>query len=257
MFGNRSLRKVARAAGGTPTYRALFNTFRVYEHPLANLRRYLNGSGDYPYRPTVRTPLGAVRPLLVHRDDLLTVNEIFCRLDYNAPSDLGVVVDLGSNIGISALYFLTRNQSSFCYLYEPDPRNIEVLQVNLADFSHRYVHRKVAVAERSGEVTFGTEPTGRYGGIGASTLRPTPIVVECVHVNDELERILAREQFIDILKVDIENLELETIQAIAPEHLRCIRRIYVEQRPRHRVLEGFDQHQVSSVCRLTNRSIGR
>ena len=35
------------------------------------------------------------------------------------------VIDLGSNIGISALYFLTRNADCRVWLYEPVPRNVE------------------------------------------------------------------------------------------------------------------------------------
>ncbi len=42
-----------------------------------------------------------------------------------------VVVDIGSNIGISALYFLTRNPACRCWLYEPVPRNVERLRANL------------------------------------------------------------------------------------------------------------------------------
>ncbi len=41
-----------------------------------------------------------------------------------APRDISVVVDFGSNIGISALYFLTRNQDIKVYLFEPVPQNI-------------------------------------------------------------------------------------------------------------------------------------
>jgi len=44
--------------------------------------------------------------------------EIFCRLDYLAKTDIKVVVDIGSNIGISALYFLSRNKQAKCYLFE-------------------------------------------------------------------------------------------------------------------------------------------
>jgi len=54
---------------------------------------------------------------------MLTVNEIFCREDYYCNGSVNVVVDLGSNIGLSALYFLSRNDKAKVYLFEPDPKN--------------------------------------------------------------------------------------------------------------------------------------
>lgn len=40
---------------------------------------------------------------------MMTFNEIFLRMDYFLPEDARTVLDLGSNKGISALYFLTRH----------------------------------------------------------------------------------------------------------------------------------------------------
>ena len=72
---------------------------------------------------SVNTPVGMYDMTLYSCHDILTVNEIFCRNDYPASQDLRVVVDIGSNIGISAAYFLTRNNQVRCYLFEPDPKN--------------------------------------------------------------------------------------------------------------------------------------
>ena len=60
--------------------------------------------------------------------DLITIIECFGKLDYKAPKNLSVVIDFGSNIGISALYFLTRNEGVKVYLFEPVPRNVERLK---------------------------------------------------------------------------------------------------------------------------------
>ena len=61
-----------------------------------------------------------------------------------------VVVDIGSNIGISALYFLTRNPDCRVWLYEPVPRNVERLRANLAGYEDRYTLREAAVAPAAG-----------------------------------------------------------------------------------------------------------
>src|SRR6266516_129528 len=108
-------------------------------------RRYLLGGGTYPYRCRLRTPLGRAEPTLYSHHDVWTVVEIFCREDYRASPSTEVVVDIGSNIGISALYFLTRNQACRCHLYEPDPRNCARLKENLAPFADRWQLQEVAV----------------------------------------------------------------------------------------------------------------
>ena len=72
-----------------------------------------------------------------------TVNEVFCRQDYGADASIRAVVDVGSNIGISALYFLTRSPDCRAWLYEPVPRNVERLRGNLAGYEDRYALREV------------------------------------------------------------------------------------------------------------------
>jgi len=103
MLGNRNLKQMAKAVIGKQHYFALLNMYRNYPAFLHNLRRYLTGVGNYPYDIEVKTPTGMIRPTLYSHDDLLTVNEIFCRWDYYADNHISTVVDVGSNIGISAL----------------------------------------------------------------------------------------------------------------------------------------------------------
>ena len=98
-------------------------------------------------------PAGIVAPTLFSSHDMVTVNEVFCREDYRAGPELEVVVDIGSNIGISALYFLTRSHRARVWLYEPVPANVERLRANLARFEGRWRLDQAAVADRDG-----TEP---------------------------------------------------------------------------------------------------
>src|SRR5215203_2127578 len=134
MVAGRSLSTLFHAVVQKQHYIALVNMYRNYPHFWENLKRYLAGKGSYPYKIKIKTPIGVVQPTLYSHDDLLTANEIFCRQDYTADAAVGTVVDLGSNIGLSALYFLTRNSKSKCYLFEPDLRNVEKLKQNLVDF---------------------------------------------------------------------------------------------------------------------------
>jgi FkbM family methyltransferase len=253
MLGNRKLSQVLNALTGPQHYVALFNMYRNYSDFSGNLKRYLLAKGGYPYKIPVKTPVGAVKPTLYCHDDLLTVNEIFCRNDYLADKDIKVVLDIGSNIGISALYFLARNQFSKCYLYEPDARNVAKLKQNLARLTDRYILDERAVSDENGVVKFGIEPTGRYGGIGIARATDS-ISVQCVHINAVLEEILAREKYINILKLDTEGVEIRTVKAIRNSLLERIGKIYLEAQPdEHLHPDFFSQRQYGSVCQLTNR----
>ncbi len=264
--GGRPPAVVWRALGEGRHYRALGNMARLYPRPLDALARYLLGRGAYPARVAVRTPAGTARPRLYSRHDMLTLNEVFCRLDYELAGPAGVVVDVGSNIGLSALYFLTRRARPFCYLYEPDPRNVARLRDNLAAHADRWELAEVAVGARGGRVRFDTEPTGRYGRVapGADAAAPpggglgagaAAIEVECVDINAVLDRALARTGTIDLVKIDTEGLELDTVRAMAPALLRRVRAIVVEAAPAEPLHPAlFTQRQYGSVCRLTRRA---
>ncbi|MEO6880093.1 MAG: FkbM family methyltransferase [Mycobacteriaceae bacterium] len=201
-------------------YRALWGIVRVFGSPVDALRRYVGSGGQYPWTATLRTPLGPVTVTLPSSHDVRTVNEIFCRGDYGRDGPR-VVVDIGANIGISALFFLTRRPDSVVHAYEPVGSNVETLRVNLAPFEGRWHLSQQAVAEQSGEATFLTEPVGRYGGLAAHmAARPghTAITVECVAIADVLEGVVAQEGRIDLVKIDTEGSE-EALVAAIPERL--------------------------------------
>lgn len=239
------------AVGQRRHYTALANMFRVYRSPLPTLARYGLGIGHYPCQIPVRTPLGWFNPTLFSHHDLLTLNEIFCRLDYRLDPVPEVVVDLGSNIGLSGLYFLTRAPTVRCHLYEPVPQNLERLEANLGRVRERATLNPYAVGDAEGEVEFGIELSGRYGGIGRATGHS--IAVRCRSINSVLEDVLARETKIDLLKIDTEGAEERTVRAIDTAYLERIGAIYLEARPPLPLLPGrFSQEQYGEVVRLFN-----
>src|SRR5262245_28245592 len=169
VLGGRPFSRVVKELVAPRNYLAFARIARNCPDFPGVARRYLLGGGTYPYPCSVRTPLGLIRPRLYSHHDVWTVVEIFCREDYRAPASIRCVVDVGSNIGISALYFLTRNPACRCYLYEPDPRNVARLEDNLVACPRRWQLQEAAVGPEEGTVSFGREPTGRYGAVGADT----------------------------------------------------------------------------------------
>lgn len=197
-------------------YRAVANTFRVYTNPGEALRRYVWGTGTFPWHTELRTPLGRVPVLVPHAHDVRTVNEVFCRHDYGTQAPR-VVVDVGANVGISALYFLTRRPDSVVHCWEPLASNLTSLAANVAFAGSRCRVHPVALAPAAGRARFLAEPVGRYSGLAEHTQRTAAhqvIEVECQAVEDAVSEVLAEHGHIDLLKIDTEGSEEALIAAL-------------------------------------------
>lgn len=224
---NRDIGRVVRAPFQAPHYRALRNIFHTVTQPVGALARYLFGTGSYPWTVVVRTPLGRRAIILQSRHDLVTVIENFCRLDYGK-GGAQIVVDMGANIGVSALFFITLRPDAHVSCYEPDPRNIPRLRATLGGLETRYEIKTAAIAVTSGRARFSQEPSGRYGSLIKLPNESGSVEVECLAINDVLGDILRREGRIDILKIDTEGNEPELIAAIPASQRAKIHEIYCE-----------------------------
>lgn len=252
LLADRPIGFIARNALQADNWRALLRAPRRYQHPVDALRRYLTGAGEYPVQLGVRTPAGIVRPTLWSEHDMLTVNEVFCRQDYAIEPGVRVVVDIGANIGLSALYFLTHSPAARCVLYEPVPANVERLRENLAGYEGRWELHEAAVADRSGTLPFAVEASGRYGGLDRGEAVRDRIDVRVEHVSDALRQVLEEYGRIDVLKLDTEGSEPATVRAIDPELLARIGRIYCEDQFGEIVLPGWRRRVSCETTRLDN-----
>jgi len=207
-------------------YKAIKNILLFHTRPIEFVWRYAFGLGRYPSQQKIRVRGGELNLQAYSWHDILTINEIIFRGDYTVSGGETTIVDFGSNIGISAAFFLLASPKSFCYLFEPLPINIQRLKRNLAGFERRYKLEEKAVSLVDGEDVFGYEETGRYGGIGVST--GSYIRVPCLSAVGILDEIIGRHGSIDILKIDIEALESEILRSIPEKLLVKIKRIFVE-----------------------------
>jgi len=226
ILGGRPVGFVAQNVAQPRNYLALANMARRYPHPLQAAARYFTGGGAYPARVGVRTPSGTLSPMLWSAQDMITLNEMFCREDYRVRRPPRLVVDIGSNIGLSALYFMSRGAGVRCHLYEPVPRNVERLRANLRGFEQRYEIEQVAVADFAGESAFRLEDSGRYGGLGGSL--PDMTTVRVAHIDAVLEHALAAADTISVMKIDVEGDEGRLLGAARADLLARVELIYVE-----------------------------
>src|SRR5262245_9632485 len=80
----------------------------VFSNPLQFAWSLISRSA--PARIRLRTPTGPVTLHLRNFESLKTAFSVFCREDYRVGAGQALhFVDIGANVGISALYFLTRN----------------------------------------------------------------------------------------------------------------------------------------------------
>lgn len=250
--GQRRLGNVFRALFHLRHYRAALAATAIVKQPIRFLTQYALGQGSFPSQVSISTPIGNVALTVNTWHDLRTIHEIFCAEDYASTASDNVIVDYGSNIGISGAYFLSRGPNSFCYLFEPLPFNVKTLRQNLQPFDGRYSLTEAAVGLDDGACEFGWEPTGRYGGLTQKT--GNYVVVEVQKSQRVLQNIIDKHGQIDILKVDIEGLEQAIVEDIPVQMAQVIRTLHVEHLFSTNPL--YQTHHISvsgSVTRFTRK----
>lgn len=171
------------------------------------------------------------------------------------------ILDCGSNIGVTLLYFRMVYPKARITAFEPDPAVLEYLRENLEANGVRGVEVvPAAVAARAGSATLLAD--AKYASTlseyapGNEAAESKPVAVSCVRLRDYLG------EPIDFLKMNIEGAETEVLEDCG-DALRSVRAMAVEYhhlpgRPRtlHRVLglleaQGFD-YLIHNFDRETN-----
>lgn len=145
-------------------------------------------------------------------DDLLAIREVLVDEEYRLPwdADPKTILDLGSHIGASIIYFCLRYPEAAVGGVEPDPRTFAKLESNMRQFEQVQL-RQAAVA---GKARSGTLHRGS-GSLG-SFLRPSNgsgISVELATV-DELCTGFGFDH-VDLVKLDVEGSELDALRDTA------------------------------------------
>ena len=232
------------------TYLSLVRALWVVKRPIRTMFDEVFSASLRRKQIVVRTPIGAVEVRLRSAVDLSTVLGVFCREDYAPPPDSRVMIDVGANIGVATLYFLSRSGDTFVYAYEPVVENSETFRKNVERFENRCELTRVAVGPSSGDVDFGLEPTGKFGGIHVPSEHV--VRVPCLAINEIVERVLSKHGGVDCLKVDVEGSEREILAALDHRFWSRIRCIYAENCDSRELMPpGFVRRLRYNVERLT------
>jgi FkbM family methyltransferase len=167
-------------------------------------------------------PAGPARlaGLDVRHDDILALalfaEEIFAREVYRTdlPTRAPRILDCGSNLGLSVLYFRRLYPGARITAFEPDPRLFELLSENVAASGAtaaevRCVH--AAVTGAAGEVELYRNPARPGSGLAPSALggRSEGVRVSTVALSSFVDGP------IDLIKMDIEGAEEATLDELA------------------------------------------
>ena len=183
------------------------------------------------------------RPIRIGRHDLLvpdvysflyTYQEIFVDEIYRftSKSDVPSILDVGANIGLSALYFKSLYPTAEITAIEADPRIFAYLQRNLETNGASDVRLyNVAAWDAADELWFHSEgaDAGRVS-VDAEGLR-----VPSVNLAD----MLSGQRF-DLIKIDIEGAETRVVPAIRGL-LRTADFVFVEYHSLHSEPQALDK----------------
>jgi FkbM family methyltransferase len=155
--------------------------------------------------------------------------EIFVKQDYHfkARSAHPQIVDCGSNIGMSVLFFKTLYPESSIIAFEPDADTFAILQRNVTanNLTGVELHNK-ALHSKRGSVDFYYDPAepARL----RMSMRPERTSQACRQVEAvPLSDYIHGE--VDFLKMDIEGAEFDVLQELAQsDKLRLVREMVVE-----------------------------
>lgn len=148
---------------------------------------------------------------------LHTYKELFIAESYKfrANQNAPIIIDCGSNIGLSVLYFLKTHPQAIIHAYEPDDDNFEILKKNCAPFESANLQlHKAAVWNADGTVSFNASATEASHIVDDKSQNTKS--VSCVR----LKNLLLQYDTINFLKLDIEGAEWEVMQDIKNELTR-------------------------------------
>src|SRR5579859_7347956 len=168
---------------------------------------------------TVQLMFGEAMPFCYRpgSTDLLALEQVFLDRQYDVesiPSEkIEYIVDLGSNIGVTALLWAQRYPAARMVLVEPDPDNFMLLQQNTTAFRYRCLLINAAVADRSGQTSF-FRSQREYGH---SIIKTDDCVSEIRVQSMTISAVLRMAGFprVDLLKMDIEGGEQNVMPTVA------------------------------------------
>jgi FkbM family methyltransferase len=182
----------------------------VRDQPLAKLPWR---GHDVFYRPATSDPLAIYQVLLRQRG----------KAEYYLPPSLQpeVILDIGSNIGASILFFHEQFPSARIYGFEPNPETFQVLQKNVDSLpSVEIFNYGLGAADATIAVPFDGADFSRFMSKDTTAdwsgpMSPTSCQIK--HAGDVVKNLGLTK--VDLIKIDCEGAEYDVLTSLPPDLL--------------------------------------
>jgi FkbM family methyltransferase len=154
---------------------------------------------------------------------LMSIHELFVKEFYKFKTDAKRprIIDCGSYIGTSLLYFKVNYPNSVVTGFEPDDANYLLLNMNLKNWNFADLTvQNAAIWTNNDSVSFESEGN-MSSRITEGSNAPSDKLVKCVRLRDLLD------EPVDFLKIDIEGAELEVLRDCS-DKLHNVKNLFVE-----------------------------
>ncbi|HQT94595.1 MAG: hypothetical protein B7Z68_02705 [Acidobacteria bacterium 21-70-11] len=193
------------------------------------LHRYRWRGHDIAYRPGT--------------SDVSLIHDILLRGggEYRPPAEVrreaqavGVVLDIGANIGVSALYLSVVFPSAKIYAFEPVPENFAILRQNTEAVGRiTAVMTALGAVDKSGPM-YSSNDAANFGGFSlheAGTDRRASQPVAVRNAQKEMDRLGIPAA--DVIKIDTEGSEWDILASLSGRFLGSTKLILGELHGRH------------------------
>lgn len=191
----------------------IFPPYSIKElNRLFKLGRYTSGVSElygYPFH-------FADALSFIHGGEEIFLKQIY---KFNSTNPEPIIIDCGSNIGLSVVYFKTLFPNAIITAFEPDKQLFKILEKNVQNFNNIKLYNK-AIWLNDGIIEF-QEEGGFSGRIPKSGDINNIVKVPCTRLKD----LIINK--IDFLKIDIEGAEYEVIKDCA-DVLSFVENLFIE-----------------------------